>query len=95
MEQMGRTTCAMVFGLGWGAAGAGIGAAALAWIPIVGPIVGGFVRGVVGYIAGSKVGETIHKGFTTVKKGVETACKAGWNMLKNITKKTILSRITS
>ena len=95
MEQMGRTTCAMIFGLGWGVAGAGIGAAALSWIPIVGPIVGGFVGGVVGYMAGSKVGETIHKGFTTVKKGVVTACKAGWNMLKNITKKTILSRITS
>lgn len=95
MEQMGRTTCAMVFGLGWGAAGAGIGAAALSWIPIVGPIVGGFVGGVVGYMAGSKVGETIHKGFTAIKRGVATACKAGWNMIKNFTKKTIFSRVAT
>ena len=95
MEQMGRTTCAMVFGLGWGAAGAGIGAAALAWIPIVGPIVGGFVGGIVGYMAGSKVGETIHKGFIAVKKGIVTACKAGWNMLKRITKTTIMPKFTS
>lgn len=95
MEQMGRTTCAMVFGLGWGAAGAGIGAAALSWIPIVGPIVGGFVGGVVGYMAGSKVGETIHKGFTAVKKGIVTACKAGWNMLKKVTRPTILTKFTS
>jgi hypothetical protein len=95
MEQMGRTTCAMVFGMGWGVAGAGIGAAALSWIPIIGPIVGGFVGGVVGYMAGSKVGETIHKGFSIVKKGVVTACKAGWNMLKNVAKKAILSKITS
>lgn len=95
MEQMGRTTCAMVFGMGWGVAGAGIGAAALSWIPIIGPIVGGFVGGVVGYMAGSKVGETIHKGFSIVKKGVVTTCKAGWNMLKNVAKKAILSKITS
>ena len=43
MDQMGRTSVSMVYSLGWGAAGMGIGAAALAWIPIVGPVVGGLV----------------------------------------------------
>ena len=91
MEQIGRTTCAMIIGMGWGLAGAGVGAASLSWIPIVGPIIGGFVGGVVGYTAGSKVGEAIHKGITTVKKSIKTACKTGWIMLKNSVKKLIFS----
>lgn len=70
LDLMGCNTVAMSFGLKWGAAGMGVGAFALGWIPFVGPVVGSFVGGVVGYMAGSKVGETI---FTAAKKLVEVA----------------------
>ena len=83
MEQMGRTTTSMIYGIGWGAAGAGIGAAALAWIPIVGPVVGGLVGGMVGYMAGSKFGESVFSGLKTVKNGVVNAVKSGWNAVKS------------
>lgn len=83
MEQMGRTTTSMIYGIGWGAAGVGIGAAALAWIPIVGPVVGGLVGGMVGYMAGSKFGEAVFSGLKTVKNGVVNAVKSGWNAVKS------------
>ena len=83
MEQMGRTTTSMVYGIGWGAAGAGIGATTLAWIPVVGPLVGGLVGGMVGYMAGSKFGEAVFGGLRTVGKGIKNAVKSGWNALKS------------
>lgn len=83
MEQMGRTTTSMVYGIGWGAAGAGIGATALAWIPIVGPVIGGLAGGMIGYMAGSKFGEAVYSGLKTVGKGVKNAVKSGWNAIKS------------
>lgn len=83
MDQMGRTSISMVYSLGWGAAGMGIGAAALSWIPIVGPVVGGFVGGIVGGMAGSKFGETVYSGLKAVGKGIKNACKSGWNKIKS------------
>jgi ribosomal protein S8 len=73
LDRMGRTTTSMVYGIGWGATSSLIGAAALAWIPIVGPVIGGFVGGMVGYMAGSKFGEAV---YNTGKKIVSTAKKA-------------------
>ena len=73
LDRMGRTTASMTFGLGWGATSSIIGAAAFAWIPIIGPVIGGFVGGMVGYMAGSKFGEAI---YSTGKKFVNTAKKA-------------------
>ena len=58
--------------MSWGLSGAVIGAAALAWIPIVGPFVGGLIGGMVGYMAGSKFGEAIYDG---AKKILLTAKK--------------------
>lgn len=83
LEQMGRTSTAMVFGLGWGAAGARIGAVALSWIPIVGPLLGGFIGGTIGYMAGSKVGETIYKGVKIVRKAVKNVYSSTWNAIKS------------
>lgn len=82
LDQMGRTSVSMVYGLGWGIAGATIGAVALSWIPIVGPTVGGLVGGMVGYMAGSKVGQAVYTGLKAVGKGVATVCKSAWNGIK-------------
>lgn len=84
LDKMGRTSVSMVYGLGWGAAGAGIGAAALAWIPVVGPVVGGLVGGMVGYMAGSKFGEAVYNGLKAVRKGVVSTCKVVWNAIKGL-----------
>lgn len=83
LDQMGRTSVSMVYGLGWGVAGATIGAVALSWIPIVGPAVGGLVGGMVGYMAGSKVGQAVYTGLKAVGKGVATVCKSAWNGIKS------------
>ena len=83
MDQMGRTSVSMVYGLGWGAAGMGIGAAALSWIPIVGPVVGGLVGGLVGSMAGSKFGSAVYSGIKTVAKGAVNACKSAWSKIKS------------
>lgn len=84
LEHMGRTTTAMIYGLGWGKAGMAIGAAALSWIPIVGPVVGGLVGGMVGHMAGSSVGQGIFEGVKAVGKGVKTVCSSAWNGIKSV-----------
>lgn len=83
MEQMGRTTVSMIYSIGWGTAGMAIGAAALSWIPIVGPVVGGLVGGVVGSMAGSKFGSAVYNGIKSVGKSISNACKVGWNKVKS------------
>lgn len=82
LEQMGRTSVAMIYGIGWGSVGSVIGAAALSWIPIAGPWVGGVVGGMLGYMAGSKFGESIYEGIKTVAKGAVNVCKSCWNTIK-------------
>lgn len=82
LDQMGRTSVSMVYGLGWGAAGMAVGAAALSWIPIVGSVVGGLVGGMVGYMAGSKVGQAVYTGLKAVGRGVKTVCQKTWNGIK-------------
>lgn len=84
LDQMGRTSVSMVYGLGWGAAGMGIGAAALSWIPIVGPVVGGLAGGMIGYMAGSKFGQAVYSGLKAVGKGVATVCRSAWNGVKAV-----------
>lgn len=84
MDQMGRTSVSMVYSLGWGAAGMGVGAAALSWIPIVGPVVGGLVGGIIGSMAGSKFGSAIYEGIKKVGKGIVNVCRSGWNKAKTI-----------
>ncbi len=84
MEQMGRTTTSMIYGLGWGTKGAAIGATALTWIPVVGPVVGGLVGGMIGYMAGSTFGDSVYGGIKAVGKGVGNVLKSGWNKVKSI-----------
>jgi len=62
VEKIEQTTVATVAGLCTMEEGAAIGAAALSCFGPIGTAVGGFIGGTVGYIAGSKVGETIVKG---------------------------------
>lgn len=84
LDLMGRITTSMIYGIGWGTAGSMIGAAALSWIPIVGPVVGGLAGGVVGYMAGSKFGEAVYK---TGKKIASTAKKVAtkvWEGTKSV-----------
>ncbi len=82
LDLMARTTTAMVSGLYWGAAGATIGAAALSFIPVAGPLVGGLIGGMVGYAAGSKVGELVYEGAKKVKEVAKTVVKGAWEGIK-------------
>ena len=88
MEHMGRTSVSMYAGLSAGAIGAGIGAAALSWIPVVGTVVGGVIGGIAGYTAGNKVGEKI---FESAKRVVETGVKAVKKVVESV--KNIVSNI--
>lgn len=81
MEHMGRTSVSMYAGLGAGAVGAGIGAAALGWVPIVGSLAGGVIGGIVGYTAGSKVGEKVFEG---AKKVVKTGVKIVKSVVESV-----------
>lgn len=75
LDLMGCNTVSMVYGLSWGAAGAMIGATALGWIPLVGPVVGGFTGGVVGYMAGSKFGQTIYEGAKKIASAAKSTAR--------------------
>ena len=87
LDMMGRTTTAMVYGLGWGATGMAIGAVALSWIPIVGPIVGGIVGGTIGYMAGSKFGSAVYSGLKKVGSVIKSAAKKVWSGVKTVASK--------
>ena len=82
LEHMGRTSTAMISGLACAGAGAGIGAAALGWIPIVGPIAGGLIGGIVGYTAGSAVGEKVFNGAKKVAEKGKEIVKRAWEGAK-------------
>lgn len=84
VDRMGRTSTAMVYGLGWGATGVAIGAATFAWIPIVGVVVGGIAGGMVGYMAGSQFGSAVYSGLKKVGSAVKTASKSVWGGVKSV-----------
>lgn len=76
LDEMAGNTVAMYYGLGCSAAGMAIGAAALGWIPIAGPIISGVVGGVIGYTAGSKFGQGVYQAAkTAAKTAVKTVKK--------------------
>lgn len=83
LEMMGQTTTSMVFGLSFSAIGMTVGAAALSWIPLVGPVVGGLVGGTLGYMAGSKVGKGIYNSLKKVKEGAKSICRMVANGIKS------------
>ncbi len=84
LDMAGQTTTSMAFGLGWGATGTAVGAAAFSWIPVVGPVVGGLVGGMVGYMGGSKFGETIYKGAKKLVSAGVGLVKSAWEGVKSV-----------
>lgn len=87
LDLMRKTSTAMVFGIGWGETGMAIGAAALSWIPFVGPVIGGIVGGTIGYMAGSKFGSAVYSGAKKVGNVVKSVAKKAWSTVKSVGKK--------
>ncbi len=81
LDKMGRTATTMYYGMAWGAAGTGIGALALSWVPIVGPVIGGVAGGMVGYMAGSKFGSAVYE---TAKKVASKAKEVVSNVAEKV-----------
>ncbi len=75
LEKMEQTTVATVAGLSSMGTGAGIGAAVGAVLGPVGAAVGGFIGGTVAYMAGSKIGQTVVKGFQKLRDCVVSGVK--------------------
>lgn len=84
IDRMGRTSVAMVFGLGWSSIGASIGPVVFAWIPVVGPVIGGLIGGIVGYMAGERFGGLVYEGLKAVARGVINTCRSSWNTIRSI-----------
>lgn len=101
LDKMGRTSTAMVYGLGWGAASATFGAVAMSWIPIAGPVIGTVIGGMIGYTAGSKFGSTVYEGAKKIASIAQKCVKNTWEGVKSTAKKVasgfrrIRSRIAS
>ena len=83
LDRMGRTTTSMVYGLSTIKAGAAIGAAALSWIPVIGPVVGGFVGGSIGYMAGSKFGDAVYSACKKTASVARSAVSKTWEGVKS------------
>lgn len=83
LELMGRTSTSMIAGLCM-TTGAAVGAAALSWIPIVGPIAGSLIGGLVGYAAGSKFGENVFNGAKKVFETGKKVVKKAWEGIKSV-----------
>lgn len=79
IEQMGRTTLSMAYGISGGMIGTELGALVFSWIPIVGPIIGGIVGSLVGYAVGSKFGEIIYDGIQALSKEIANIVASSWN----------------
>lgn len=88
LEQMGRTTTSMIGGL-WGMAkGAAIGMQLTGWIPVIGgplAVASGFVGGMVGYLGGSKLGDTIYNTGKKVANTAKKIAKSAINTVKSVT----------
>ncbi len=74
--------------IGGGMAGAGAGAAALAWIPIVGPLVGGAI----GYYAGEKIGRELSN--VTFDGGLNDGRAPRMNRAHTVSDKTIIEALS-
>ncbi|MVX65933.1 hypothetical protein GKZ28_19835 [Clostridium chromiireducens] len=84
LDLMGRTTTSMVCGIEMAVQGSMIGAAALSWIPVVGPVVGSVVGGTIGYMAGSKFGEAVHKTAKKISSTAKKVASKAWEGVKSI-----------
>lgn len=82
VDQMGRTTVSMYYGLTAAGVGAKIGATLGSVIPVAGTVVGGFIGGAIGYAAGSEFGEKIYNGAKKVAQTAKAVVKAGYEAVK-------------
>lgn len=87
VDQMAGNTVAMYYGLGCASTGMLVGAAAMSWIPIAGPIIGGVAGGVIGYAAGSTFGQSIYKTAKTVTKTAAKAVKKAAEGVRKVGRK--------
>ncbi len=86
LDHMGRVTTSMVGGLSGMAKGAAFGAKLTGWIPVIGSglaVVTGFVGGMVGYLGGSKIGNTVYNTAKKVASAAKTVAKTVWNGIKS------------
>ncbi len=84
LDQMGQTSTAMYCGLTCMAGGAAMGAAALSWIPVVGPTIGGLIGGILAYMGGSAFGETIYNGAKKIAKAGTILVKKAVDGVRNM-----------
>lgn len=84
LERMGRTSLSMISGLAVVGTGALIGAEALSWVPVVGPIIGSFAGGMLAYMAGSTIGEKVFTVTKSVAQSAKSLVEKTWNKTKEI-----------
>ena len=84
VDQMGRTTVSMTYGLAGASLGAEIGAAIGSVIPVAGTAIGGFIGGTIGYLAGSEYGQKIYEGAKKVARTAKTVVTAAYNTVKSV-----------
>lgn len=83
LDRMARTSVAMSCGLGGSVTGSLIGAAALSFIPVVGPFLGAVVGGGVAYCAGAKFGNMVYDGAKKIATVAKNVVKSVCNGVKN------------
>lgn len=66
LNHIAKNVVAMKYGLVGASIGGALGAAALSFIPVVGPVIGSIVGSAIGYIAGSGIAKTIYNGIKKV-----------------------------
>ena len=84
IDEMGRTTVSMTYGLAGAATGAKIGMALGSIIPVAGTAIGGFIGGTIGYMAGSKYGQAIYEGAKKIVTTAKTVVTAAYNAVKSV-----------
>ena len=84
LDCMARTSVATVSGLGCGAGGAMLGAAAFSFVPVVGTAIGGIVGGMVGYMAGSAFGSAVYSGAKKIGSIARTVASSTWQGIKSV-----------
>lgn len=85
LDRMARTSVAMTYGLGWSVTGSLMGAAALSFIPVVGPFLGAVVGGGVAYCAGAKFGNMVYDSAKKIATVAKNVVKSVCNGVKNTT----------
>lgn len=83
IDVMQQTTAACVAGIATAAKGAAIGATVGSVLGPAGAVFSGFIGGTVGYMAGSKVAQTVVKGAQKVRDKAVEIVKSSWSTVKS------------